>query len=199
MMFFGSPRNLLYPLQRGAKRLFDVGTAVIGLILFLRMILLVSLAIKLDSRGPVFSVQIEHSYGGQIIHVVRFRKMFVQSEQGEAHLTRMGRVLGWTGLGDLPMLWNVLIGEMSIVGPCAYRTTSALLTERTLVVSRFKEFKPGFTGWAQVRTSRKYKTAYAKLQQADDDLFYVANWSLCFDSRIILMSCLSKKWYALPS
>jgi putative colanic acid biosynthesis UDP-glucose lipid carrier transferase len=74
MMYFGLLRNLLYPLQRGAKRLFDVGTAVVGLILFLPMILLVALAIKLDSRGQLLSVQIEHSYGGQIINAVRFSK-----------------------------------------------------------------------------------------------------------------------------
>jgi putative colanic acid biosysnthesis UDP-glucose lipid carrier transferase len=199
MMSFGSPCDLLYPLKRGAKRLFDVGTAVIGLILFSPTILLVALAIKLDSRGPIFSIQIEHSYGGQIIHVIRFRKTFDQSEGGEAHLTRMGRMLGWTGLEDLPMLWNVLIGEMSIVGPCAYTTTSALLTERSLGAPKFKEFKPGLTGWAQVRTFPKYKSAYAKRQQTDDDLFYVANWSPCFDPRIILMILLSKKWYALLS
>ena len=189
---YGSPR----PFQRGTKRLFDIVTATMGLLILSPMIPLVSLAIKLDSRGPIFSVQIQHSYGNKIIRVLRFRNSFIQPDQRESSLTRIGRVLSWTGIEGLPMLVNVLRGEMSIVGPCLYATTPGLLNKHILGLN---ELKPGLTGWAQVRASAKHETSHARRQQVEDDLFYIENWSLRFDARIIIMMLLSKRSYVVNS
>jgi lipopolysaccharide/colanic/teichoic acid biosynthesis glycosyltransferase len=168
-----------------------------GLLILSPMILLVSLAIKLDSRGPIFSVQIQHSYGNKIIRVLRFRNSFIQPDQRESSLTRIGRVLSWTGIEGLPMLVNVLRGEMSIVGPCLYATAPRLLDEHALGLARNNELEPGLTGWAQVRAPAKHETSHARREQVEDDLFYIVNWSLRFDARIILTTLLSKHFYVL--
>ena len=188
-----------YPLQRGTKRLFDLVVSTMGLLVLSPMLLLVSLAIKLDSRGPLFSIQIKHSYGNQIIRVLRFRTTVVPLAQGEAHLTRMGRLLARTGLEELPMLFTVLRGEMSIVGPCSYIAVPTLRNTDTLALPRNNGFKPGLTGWAQIRSPSKNATFHDKRRQVEDDLFYIANWSLGFDARIIIMMLLSRKSYVLNS
>jgi lipopolysaccharide/colanic/teichoic acid biosynthesis glycosyltransferase len=188
-----------YLFQRGTKRLFDVVVATMGLLILSPMFLLVSLAIKLCSRGPIFSIKIKHSYGNQIIRVSRFRTTVVPLAKGESHLTRIGGLLARTGLEGLPMLFNVLRGEMSIVGPCSYTAVSTLLNNDRLAHPRNNGFKPGLTGWAQVRSSSENDTFHAKWRQVEDDLFYIANWSLRFDARIIMMMLLSRKSYVLNS
>jgi lipopolysaccharide/colanic/teichoic acid biosynthesis glycosyltransferase len=188
-----------YPFQRGTKRLFDIVVATMGLLILSPMFLLVSLAIKLESRGPIFSIQIRHSYGNQIIRTLRFRTTVVPIAQAESNLTRMGRLLDWTGLEELPMFFNVLCGEMSIVGPCSYIAVRTLRNTDTLALPRNNGFKPGLTGWAQIRSSSKNATFHDKRRQVEDDLFYIANWSLGFDARIIMMMVLSRKSYALNS
>jgi lipopolysaccharide/colanic/teichoic acid biosynthesis glycosyltransferase len=110
-------------------------------------------------------------------------------------MTPMGGVIRWT-IEKLPMLFNVLRGEMSIVGPCLYATTPGLLNKHILGLN---ELKPGLTGWAQVRASAKHETSHARRQQVEDDLFHIENWSLRFDARIIIMMLLSKRSYVVNS
>jgi lipopolysaccharide/colanic/teichoic acid biosynthesis glycosyltransferase len=187
------------PLQRGTKRLFDMVVATGGLLILSPIFLLVSLAIKLDSRGPIFSIQTKHSYGNQIICVLQFRTTVIPLAQGEVHLTRMGRLLARSGLQELPMFLNVLRGEMSIVGPCLYNAVPTWLNNDTLALARNNGFKPGLTGWAQIRSSSKNDTFHTKRRLVEDDLFYIANWSLRFDARIIMMMLLSRQSYVLNS
>jgi lipopolysaccharide/colanic/teichoic acid biosynthesis glycosyltransferase len=105
--------------------------------------------------------------------------------------------LARTGLVELPVFLNVLRGEMSIVGPCLHNAVPNWLTNETLALARNNGFKPGLTGWAQIRSSSN--TFHAKRQQVEDDLFYIANWSLRFDARIILMTLSSRQSYVLNS
>jgi lipopolysaccharide/colanic/teichoic acid biosynthesis glycosyltransferase len=199
MVFLAPVYGLSYRFQRGTKRLFDMLVATMGLIILSPMFLLVSLAIKLESQGPILSIQIKYSYGNQIIRVLQFRTTVVPLGQAESHLTRMGRLLARTGLERLPMLFNVLHGEMSIVGPCSYTTAPAVLKNGALALPRNNGFKPGLTGWAQIRSSSNNNPFQSKRRRVEDDLFYIANWSLRFDARIIMMMLLSRKSYVLNS
>jgi lipopolysaccharide/colanic/teichoic acid biosynthesis glycosyltransferase len=196
------PRTLYgssYPLQRGTKRLFDMVVATTGLLILSPMFLLVSLAIKLASRGPIFSIQIKHGYGNQVIRVLQFQTTAVPLAQGESRLTPLGGLLARTGLVELPLFLNVLRGEMSIVGPCLYNAVPTWLNNETLALARNNGFKPGLTGWAQIRSSSNNNTFHAKRRQVEDDIFYIANWSLRFDAKIIMMTLLSRTSYVLNS
>jgi lipopolysaccharide/colanic/teichoic acid biosynthesis glycosyltransferase len=97
------------------------------------------------------------------------------------------------------MFLNVLRGEMSIVGPCLYNTVPTWLNNETLALARNNGFKPGLTGWAQIRSSSNNHTFHAKRRQVEDDIFYIANWSLRFDAKIIMMTLLSGTSYVLNS
>jgi lipopolysaccharide/colanic/teichoic acid biosynthesis glycosyltransferase len=144
--------GLTRPFQRVAKRAFDIITATTALVLFSPTLLLASLAIKLDSRGPVFCTQIRHGYNNQPIPVLKFRSTIsISVTEKTTCLTRVGRLLRQTGADGLPMLINVLRGEMSIVGPGFYVTPPRMMLEEPIlqIVWRNK-MKPGLTGWAQV-------------------------------------------------
>ena len=197
MVFPGRVGGSTHSFQRGTKRLFDIIIATTGLVVLSPLILLVALAIKLDSRGPIISIHVRHSYTNRRVHVLRFRDTTIQPSHGDSSPTRIGRVLRWSGVEGLPMLLNVLVGEMSIVGPCLYTTPPGLLNEHTLGPAPNNEFRPGLTGWAQVRTSARDETSQARLKRMEDDLFYILNWSLTFDARIIWMSLLCKHFYLL--
>jgi lipopolysaccharide/colanic/teichoic acid biosynthesis glycosyltransferase len=193
MVFSDRVGGPTHSFQRATKRLFDIIIAT--LVVLSPLILLVSLAIKLDSRGPIFSIHARHSYTNRRVHVLRFRNTAIQPSDEDSSPTRMGRILRC--VEGLPMLLNVLVGEMSIVGPCLYTTPPGLLNEHTLGPAPNNEFKPGLTGWAQVRTSARHETSQARLKRMEDDLFYILNWSLTFDARIIWMSLLCKHFYLL--
>jgi exopolysaccharide biosynthesis polyprenyl glycosylphosphotransferase len=149
--------------------------------------------IKLTSRGPVFFFQERIGLDGRKFLVVKFRTMHTDAEEatgpvrakkGDPRVTAIGRILRRTSLDELPQLWNVLRGHMSIVGP---------RPERPFFVEQFKSkiprylerhrVKAGMTGWAQVNGLRgdapiEERTKY--------DIYYVENWSLVFDVKIIL-------------
>jgi Undecaprenyl-phosphate glucose phosphotransferase len=179
------------------KRMFDVGFSLLVLLLTLPITLLIALAIKLGSRGPVFFVQDRVGLNGRVFRMFKFRTMRVGSrEEGDTRWTcdqdprrtSMGVLLRKTNLDELPQFLNVLRGDMSIVGP---------RPERPHFVERFLEefdrynsrhmFKAGITGWAQVNGWRG-DTSIAK--RVEYDLYYLRNWSLTFDLQIITMTLL---------
>ena len=179
------------------KRIFDVGFSILILSVTLPVTLLIALAIKLASRGPVFFVQDRVGLNGRVFRMFKFRTMRVGSrEEGDTRWTcdedprrtAIGTFLRKTNLDELPQFLNVLRGDMSIVGP---------RPERPFFVERFLEefdrynsrhtFKDGITGWAQVNGWRG-DTSIAK--RVEYDLYYLRNWSLTFDLQIISLTLL---------
>jgi Undecaprenyl-phosphate glucose phosphotransferase len=177
------------------KRIFDVAFSVLVLLLTLPLMLLIALATRLSSSGPVFFVQDRVGLNGRVFRMFKFRTMRVGSrEEGDTRWTCdndprrtiVGAFLRKTNLDELPQFFNVLKGDMSIVGP---------RPERPFFVERFLEefdrynarhmFKAGITGWAQVNGWRG-DTSIAK--RVEYDLYYLRNWSLTFDLQIITMT-----------
>jgi lipopolysaccharide/colanic/teichoic acid biosynthesis glycosyltransferase len=131
-----------YRLAWRAKRLFDIAAATTGLILFSPLLLITSTAIRLDSCGPILIRESLFGYKNRPIQVFKFRTAIACSENDQTgrRLTRVGRVLSRTGIDELPRLFNVLRGEMSIVGPDPRPHPKASLNRA----------KPGITDWAQI-------------------------------------------------
>jgi Undecaprenyl-phosphate glucose phosphotransferase len=189
-------RPPLSTIDIAVKRLFDVLAAIFGLIMLWPLFLVAALAIKLDSRGPVFFRQERHGYNNRTITVIKFRSMyeskgetgFVQTSKDDPRVTRVGRVIRSTSIDELPQLFNVLRGEMSIVGPRPHATAhNAMFQDRILPFSRRHNVKPGITGWAQVNQCRGEADSLEKMKQrVDYDLFYIDNWSFLFDLKIIV-------------
>jgi exopolysaccharide biosynthesis polyprenyl glycosylphosphotransferase len=179
------------------KRIFDIVFSALVVLLTLPVSLLISLVIKLTSRGPIFFVQERVGLNGRLFQMYKFRTMKVGSqEEGDTRWTSsedprrtpIGAFLRKTNLDELPQFVNVLKGDMSIVGP---------RPERPHFVEKFLDefdrynfrhtFKAGITGWAQVNGWRG-DTSIAK--RVEYDLYYLRNWSLTFDLQIITMTLL---------
>jgi Undecaprenyl-phosphate glucose phosphotransferase len=187
------------------KRAFDLMIAVLASIMLFPLMIMVALAIKLDSRGPVFFRQTRHGYNNETIRVFKFRSMtwtedghqFKQAMRNDPRVTRVGRILRRTNLDELPQLLNVLLGEMSIVGPRPHPIAlNEAFAERISPLSRRHKVKPGITGWAQVNGFRGETDTLEKMQRrVECDLYYIDNWSFLLDSKIILMTLLSRRAY----
>lgn len=199
---FQSP---LTAINRIIKRMFDVVAAIAGLILLSPLFVIVPLAIKLDSRGPVLFRQTRHGYNNEPIRVLKFRSMTVMEDgdnfkpvtRHDPRVTRLGRVLRHTNIDELPQLFNVLVGDMSIVGPRPHATSQNEAFAK-LISSFYRRHnvKPGITGWAQVNGYRGDANTLEKMQRrVEHDLYYIHNWSLLLDLKIILMTLFSKKVY----
>ena len=192
--------------DRVAKRAFDICIAGLGLLVLSPLFLTVSLAIRLDSRGPVLFRQTRHGYNNETIKVLKFRSMtttedghhFKQAVRNDPRITRMGRILRRTNIDELPQLVNVLLGEMSIVGPRPHPVAlNEAFAERISPLSRRHKVKPGITGWAQVNGFRGETDTLEKMQRrVAYDLYYIDNWSFVFDIKIILMTLVSKRAYS---
>jgi lipopolysaccharide/colanic/teichoic acid biosynthesis glycosyltransferase len=167
----------------------------------------VAIAIKLASGGSVFYRQKRQGFNGKVIQVVKFRSMvereerdgdqFVQATQGDNRVTRLGRLLRRSNLDELPQLYNVLIGEMSVVGPRPHAVAhNEMFEERISPFARRHSMKPGITGWAQVNGYRGETDTLDKMQgRVEHDLYYIDNWSLLLDLKIMLMTLVTKRAY----
>lgn len=183
------------PYSRLVKRTFDIAVATVALIVLLPLLGIVATTVRLSSRGPVFFRQVRLGEGGALFSICKFRTMIDGAEApgaavwaavNDARVTPVGRVLRRARLDELPQLWNVLRGEMSIVGPRPERPEFVdVLRETVPFWTRRHLVKPGITGWAQVRHGY---TADA-LETADKlayDLYYLKYRSLLFDIAIVL-------------
>ena len=179
------------------KRLFDMLLSILILLVTSPLFLAIALAIKLSSRGPIFFLQERVGLNGRVFRMLKFRTMRVGSqEEGDtrwttphdSRCTAIGALLRKTNLDELPQFFNVLKGDMSIVGPRPERTyfVERFLGEFDRYNSRHT-FKVGITGWAQVNGWRG-DTSIAK--RVEYDLYYLRNWSLTFDLQIITMTLL---------
>ena len=175
-----------------AKRLVDVAGTVCGLVLISPLMMLMAILIKLDSRGPVFYAQERMGLDARPFKMLKFRSMRQDAEDhgpgwtvdGDTRVTRMGRFIRHINVDELPQLVNVLIGEMSLVGPRPERPVYVNQFRRSIprYMDRHWE-KAGMTGWAQVNglrgdTSISERTKY--------DLWYIENWSLLLDLKILI-------------
>jgi Undecaprenyl-phosphate glucose phosphotransferase len=180
------------------KNVEDYVLAAILLFLATPLMLAIAVAVRLDSPGPIFFRQERYGFNNHTIQVLKFRTMrvagdgheagqAVQAKRDDARLTRTGRWLRRTSLDELPQLINVLRGEMSIVGPRPHMVAQneyyASLIDTYLGRHRVK---PGITGWAQVNGLRGETDTLEKMEgRIRHDLYYIENWSLGFDIRIL--------------
>mgnify|MGYP004707833773 FL=1 len=163
------------------------------------LFLLIAGLIKLDSRGPVFFVQNRYGFNDQVIRVFKFRTMYqekgdatgaIRTSRNDPRVTRLGRYLRNFSLDELPQLFNVLFGEMSVVGPRAHATAMRVgdeLYEKAIdCYSARHRVRPGMTGLAQVEGYRgEITTREAAQKRVDFDLYYITHWSFLLDMKII--------------
>jgi sugar transferase (PEP-CTERM system associated) len=180
---------------RAAKRAIDIAAALIGLMVSLPVMAVVAVLIRMTSRGPALYHQTRVGRGGAVFMVHKFRSMRENAEQGtgpvwareqDPRVTPIGRFLRSSRLDELPQLWNVLKGEMSLVGPRPERPEFVEeLTREIPFYGQRHVVRPGLTGWAQVRYTygASREDALEKLQY---ELFYIKNMSLALDLFIIL-------------
>jgi lipopolysaccharide/colanic/teichoic acid biosynthesis glycosyltransferase len=183
-----------------ARRAFDLVAAIVGLVIFSPTFLLVSMAIRIDSRAPIFRRLVRHGYDGAEVSVLTFRSNEIARDaKNSSGMTRIGCFLHGTGLDALPQLMNVLSGEMSIVGPEPLLTPpKTILADKISLLSRVHKMKPGLTGWAQVNGCRgESNTAEATQRRVEYDMYYIENRSLLLDMKIIAMTVFSE-WRAVP-
>jgi len=183
------------PDETSAKRVLDVALASITLLLCLPLLAAITLAIAADSRGPVLFRQRRTGQDGKLFGIYKFRSMhvledgtdIVQATKGDARVTRIGRFLRAASLDELPQLFNVLSGEMSLVGPrphaIAHDEYYSAQIENYAVR---QQVKPGITGWAQVHGARGLTADLADMQRRIElDAWYVAHESLWLDLVIL--------------
>lgn len=190
-------------IDRFLKRSFDLLVAGAAGLLLLSPMLIVAALIKLDSQGPVLFRQTRHGYNNKPIRVLKFRTMVMsresvprQATRNDPRVTRVGRILRQTNIDELPQLFNVIRGDMSIVGPRPHAVWHNQMFEGQIArLSRRHNVKPGITGWAQVNGLRGETDLKKMRARVEHDLHYINNWSLALDVRITLMTIFSRKSY----
>lgn len=179
---------------RAVKRFLDVTASFLGLVLLSPLLLVVSILIKIDSRGPVIFRQKRIGRNGKVFEIYKFRSMCIGAEKtgsgvysgkGDARVTRIGKILRATSIDELPQLLNILKGEMSFVGPRPPLTYHPWKYEEyTDFQKRMFEVRPGITGWAQVN-GRKDVEWHKRIEL---NVWYVDHMSLLLDIKIMFMT-----------
>jgi putative colanic acid biosynthesis UDP-glucose lipid carrier transferase len=177
------------------KRAEDIILSTLILSLIALPMMLIAMAIKLTSKGPVFFKQLRYGMDGKSIHVWKFRSMsvmengddFVQATKGDARITPVGAFLRRTSLDELPQFINVLQGQMSIVGPRPHAVShNEEFRGKIKGYMRRHKIKPGITGWAQVNGWRGETDTLEKMEKrVEHDIQYIQAWSLWWDLKII--------------
>lgn len=195
----------LLPYQLLAKRGFDALVAAIALILLAPVFAIIAAAIKLDSDGPVFFRQHRRGYNHKEFLIWKFRTMtamddgdnVIQAQRTDGRVTRVGRYLRRLNLDELPQLINVIIGDMSLVGPRPHAVAHDRHFEpRIRRYAQRLNVKPGITGWAQVNGYRGLtETENDMKNRVVHDLYYIENWSIAFDVYILVRTVLSPRAY----
>ena len=191
-MFFG---KVIAVYQIYVKRLLDIAFSAVGIILFLPVFLVIAFWIKADSKGPIFFKQMRIGKGKRHFIMYKFRTMMVDTpsdipthkfQTPDSYITRAGRMLRKTSLDETPQLWNVLKGNMSIIGP-----RPALWNQDDLIAERDKyganDILPGLTGWAQING----RDELSILRKAMLDGEYVKRMSFSFDAQCFVGTVIS--------
>jgi Undecaprenyl-phosphate glucose phosphotransferase len=178
------------------KELFDRIFALIALIAVSPILLACAIAVKLSSPGPVFFKQCRKGADGRVFMIYKFRSMRLhakkegvleQATRGDPRITRVGRFLRRTSLDELPQFFNVLRGDMSVVGPRPHALEHDDLYQHIVsgYIHRYR-IKPGITGWAQINGFRGETDRIEKMEgRVAHDLYYLRNWSFALDVKII--------------
>jgi polysaccharide biosynthesis protein PslA len=180
-----------------------VGTVL--LLLAAPVMAVAAVLIKLDSKGPVFFAQERFGFDNSAVNILKFRTMYTnrgdptggsRTTRDDPRVTRVGRILRATSIDELPQLLNVLKGDMSLVGPRAHPL--AMKVEDKYYFDAIKEYprrhrvKPGITGWAQIHGLRgEVERAESARQRLAFDLYYIENWSLWLDLKIMLRTVIA--------
>ena len=193
------------PATRFIKRLMDFTAALFGLILLAPLFAVIAVLIKSESKGPVFFVQHRLGFNQKPFRILKFRSMTTmdngpvihQVTGDDARVTALGRFLRRTNIDELPQLLNVLKGDMSLVGPRPHAVAHDQEFERVIArYARRHNVRPGITGWAQINGYRGITDTEEKIRgRLEHDLYYIDNWSLGLDLRILLATFFSKRAY----
>jgi Undecaprenyl-phosphate glucose phosphotransferase len=186
------------------KNCFDKVFAACALLFLAPLFITIAILIKLDSPGPVFYCPVRIGKGGRPFKVYKFRSMrendaatggTLSTQKDDPRVTKLGRILRKYSLDELPQFINVLVGNMSVVGPRPHRRfLNKQLQESVYKYMTRHYVKPGITGWAQVNGWRgPTDTDEQKMQRTLHDFWYMENWSLWLDFKIIYLTIFSKK------
>jgi len=187
------------------KWMFDRFVSLVALTVLSPVMLIAAIAIKLESRGPVFFKQKRFGFNNELIEVLKFRSMYTDMSDAAAarlvtrddpRVTRVGRLIRRTSIDELPQLINVLKGELSIVGPRPHaleaKAANTLYHEAVDGYFARHRVKPGITGWAQINGWRGETDTLDKLmQRVNHDLYYIENWTPMLDLYILVMTPIS--------
>ncbi|WP_108397720.1 undecaprenyl-phosphate glucose phosphotransferase [Devosia submarina] len=184
------------------KWLFDKSVALVALVLLSPIMIATAIAIKLESKGPVFFMQDRHGFNNELIRIYKFRSMRTDMldynaskmvTRDDPRVTRVGKFIRKTSIDELPQLFNVLKGELSIVGPRPHalqaKAENKLYYEAVEGYFARHRVKPGMTGWAQINGWRGETDTIDKImQRVNHDLYYIDHWSVLFDLYIVVMT-----------
>jgi polysaccharide biosynthesis protein PslA len=180
--------------QQNIKRLIDVLVAVFGLIILSPLLLYVALRVKFSSKGPIFFQQQRVGYKGKEFTMYKFRSMYMNAEKdgpllsrdNDPRITRWGKVMRRWRLDELPQLWNILLGEMSLVGPRPERRFYInQVVERFAYYKYLLKVKPGLTSWGMVQFGYA-QNVNEMIERSKFDLLYIENISLALDFKILI-------------
>lgn len=193
----------LHARQRIAKRMLDIVGASIALILLAPVFAITALAIRLESPGPVFFRQVRHGYNNRPVEVWKFRSMYADRSDPTARqlvtkddprVTRVGRFIRRWSIDELPQLFNVIGGSLSLVGPRPHVLNAVSSQQQAFeaIVDGYAarhKVRPGVTGWAQIHGWRgEIKDPDALKRRVEYDLYYIENWSFWLDMKILFLT-----------
>ncbi len=188
-------RAPLNSVEQALKRCFDLAAAISVLLLLSPLMLITALWIKLDSDGPILFMQTRNGFNGRAFRIVKFRSMHVledgvtirQATRSDPRVTRIGRWLRRTNIDELPQLFNVLNGDMSLIGPRPHAAAHNSEYEKLIAKYAFRyHVKPGITGWAQVNGFRGETPSPDVMEKRVElDLWYISNWTMWLDIKIL--------------
>lgn len=187
-------------LSLALKGAFDFVFALLAITLFLPLLIVIAVAIRLTSAGPVFFCQKRTGYRGTEFTMYKFRTMRVNSQAdtvaaspGDSRVTSVGRLLRHTSFDEFPQFFNVLRGDMSVVGPRPHMLSQTEQYRRML--SRYMTrhaVKPGITGWAQVNGYRGITDELWKMERrVEHDVWYIENWTFLLDLKIMVRTVIN--------
>ena len=190
-----NPRTLL---ERSVTRGFDILVAGTALVLLLPLFLFTAIAIALDLSGPILFRQQRRGFNGRPFYILKFRTMtvmedgknIIQARPNDPRVTYVGSWLRRTSIDELPQLFNVLQGSMSIIGPRPHAVAHDTEFDKLVNTYAYRQHvKPGLTGWAQVNGYRGQTRSTKDIEKrVEYDLWYINNWNLALDFKIILMT-----------
>ena len=196
---FTIQRVALTNLERAVKRALDVVVSMTAIMFFWPLLMIAAVAVKLDSAGPIIFRQRRSGFKAKEFVIFKFRTMTVledgpvvtQASRDDLRVTRIGKFLRRSSLDELPQLFNVLSGDMSLVGPRPHALAHDNEYRVHIADYAFRHHvKPGMTGWAQVNGLRGETASFDQMaERVKLDLWYINNWSLELDINILLRTC----------